>query len=316
MPAGAVSLCGCVGVGGVWPVVAGVAGGGCRSGVSGCRGRLGGDRHRCSWDVATDGRFVVLASCLVISKREVFVDVFTFVQATVVVLSAVLLWCGARDRLGNSFGWAAVRRITIRSVVATVPVLAVAMVVSVGLRQLPGFSWGWWRAVGGTGSPLLGAGSGTAEVPVLAQTVTLVLVMLLLAAVPAFAHFEESMFRSGAESRSGRENGWSALLFGAAHAVCGVSFALCGALVVLGLWLNHVYMRTYRQHVVTVSAARPGTGSGAVPAGDAAVVADSSVRLCDEAAAAALAAATAAHITWNWLIAGPLAVLLVVDVFA
>ena len=82
------------------------------------------------------------------------------------------------------------RGLRLRHFVLCWPVLIAVIVVASALLYVPGLSWGWWSAIGGVGSPVLGMterDSGSA----FEWVIPLVFVLMLLPALPLFAEAEE-----------------------------------------------------------------------------------------------------------------------------
>ncbi len=124
-------------------------------------------------------------------------------------------------------------------------VVAGVLGVAAALMQLPGLSWGWWSAIGGSGNPITGSTAETAGT-VWEWLIPLVFLSFLLPALPLFAHAEERMFRQGAQQWSNRRRAWMIVKFGVAHALIGIPIGVALALSVGGAYFMAVYLRSYR----------------------------------------------------------------------
>ena len=113
------------------------------------------------------------------------------------------------------------------------------------LMQIPGLSWGWWSAIGGSGNPITGSTTETAGT-IWEWLIPLVFLSFLLPALPLFAHAEERMFRQGAQKWSPRRRAWMVVKFGLAHALIGIPIGVALALSVGGAYFMAVYLRAYR----------------------------------------------------------------------
>lgn len=150
------------------------------------------------------------------------------------------------------------------------PTLVAVVGAAGALYQVPFMRFGWWSAIGGQGSPILGVTSSGAgpQLPFL-DMLPLVFVSLLILGLPLLVEGEEQIFRRGAETRGWRANLARAFLFGISHAAIGVPLAAATALSLGGLYLTGAYLWAWRA-----------TGS----------------------ATAALAEATRAHLAYNLVI--------------
>jgi len=110
---------------------------------------------------------------------------------------------------------------------------------------VPGLRWGWWSELGGTGSPVLGSTGSTAGT-VWEWLLPLGFVVLLLPALPLFAHAEERMFRTGAERWSPARRALTTIRFGLVHAIVGIPIGAALALSIGGAWFMSTYLRAYR----------------------------------------------------------------------
>jgi hypothetical protein len=124
-------------------------------------------------------------------------------------------------------------------------VLTGVLVTAVVLLQVPGLSFGWWFALGGTGNPVTGGTEQTAGTA-LEWLIPAVFLTLLVPALPLFAFREEEIFRLGCESWSWPRRVWKAVLFGAVHAVIGIPIGVALALSVGGAYFQWTYLRGYR----------------------------------------------------------------------
>jgi hypothetical protein len=135
------------------------------------------------------------------------------------------------------------------------------------LMLIPGMSWGWWTALGGTGNPVFGSSASTTGT-VLEWLIPLVFIVLLLPALPLFAHAEERMFRSGAETWSATKRTVKAVQFGAVHALIGIPVGAAAALSVGGGCFIWWYLREFRRsgsrRLATIESARLHTAYNAV----------------------------------------------------
>lgn len=125
-----------------------------------------------------------------------------------------------------------------------VPVLVTVVVVFVALTYVPGLSFGWWDAIGGTGNPAFGGGREGSAGP-FETVIPIVFGCMLVFALPLLVEGEEWVFRRGAEHRDRLANFRRAVLFGLVHAVVGVPLAAALALTVGGLYFNWWYLREW-----------------------------------------------------------------------
>ena len=136
------------------------------------------------------------------------------------------------------------------------------------LMQLPGLSWGWWSAIGGSGNPITGSTTETAGT-IWEWLIPLVFLSFLLPALPLFAHAEERMFRQGAQKWPPVRRAWMIVKFGLAHALIGIPIGVALALSVGGAYFMAVYLRAYRatsdQRMATLESTRAHTAyNGAI----------------------------------------------------
>ena len=135
-----------------------------------------------------------------------------------------------------------VRGIRLRHVLPVPFVLAAVVIAASLLMEVPGLSWGWWSAIGGTGNPVTGSTDRTAGTA-LAWIVPLAFIILLLPALPLFAEAEERRFRSGAEHWSVPRRLWRGVVFGLVHALIGIPIAVALALSIGGWYFTWWYLR-------------------------------------------------------------------------
>jgi hypothetical protein len=124
-------------------------------------------------------------------------------------------------------------------------VLAGVLVVATALLRVPGLSFGWWSAIGGTGNVILGSTTRTAGT-ILVWLVPVVFLLLLLPALGLFAEREEQTFRAGAEQWSLGERVATGLRFGLIHLIMGIPIAVALALSLGGWYFTWAYLRGYR----------------------------------------------------------------------
>ena len=134
------------------------------------------------------------------------------------------------------------RGLRLRHFVLCWPVLIAVIVVASALLYVPGLSWGWWSAIGGVGSPVLGMterDSGSA----FEWVIPLVFVLMLLPALPLFAEAEERRFRAGAENWSPAKRVARAMQFGLVHCLIGIPIGVGLALSIGGGYFTWAYLR-------------------------------------------------------------------------
>ena len=176
-------------------------------------------------------------------------DVSTIVTIAVLGFMGVRLVTGVR--VSRSVAGRAVisqvrRRIRFRHVWPVPLVLAAVLAVATPLLMIPGLRWGWWSAFGGQGNPVFGS-SETTSGTVWEWLVPAVFMMLLLPALPLFAHAEERMFRMGAEQWSRGRRVLKTVQFGMVHAVIGIPIGAALALSVGGAYFMWTYLRAFRR---------------------------------------------------------------------
>ena len=175
-------------------------------------------------------------------------SVTTIVSVLVLGFMGVRLVTGvraSRSNRGKAIVSGVVRRIRWRHVWPVPLVLAVVLAVAYSLMLIPGLDWGWWNALGGEGNPVFGSSDSTAGT-VWEWVIPLVFVLLLIPALPLFAHAEERLFRTGAESWSNGRRAWKLLQFGLVHALIGIPIGAALALSVGGAYFMWTYLRAYR----------------------------------------------------------------------
>jgi hypothetical protein len=129
-------------------------------------------------------------------------------------------------------------------------VLAGVVAVAAPLLAIPGLDWGWWSALGGQGNPVFGSSAATSG-SVWEWLIPLLFIVLLVPALPLFAHTEEVMFRRGAEGWSRRRRAVKVVQFGLIHALIGIPIGAALALSVGGAYFMGVYL-----HAVATGAGR------------------------------------------------------------
>jgi hypothetical protein len=125
-------------------------------------------------------------------------------------------------------------------------VLFVVLVVAGLLLAVPGLSWGWWTAIGGTGNVITG-GTSRAGVGVLQWLAPVLFLSLLVPLLPLLAEREERMFREGAEAWSTGRRVRRAVEFGLVHLIMGIPVGVALALSLGGLYFTWAYLRGYRR---------------------------------------------------------------------
>jgi hypothetical protein len=142
-------------------------------------------------------------------------------------------------------------------------VLTVVVFAAFGLMEIPGLDWGWWSMLGGEGNPVFGSTESTAGTPA-EWLIPAVFMLLLLPAIPLFAHAEERIFRRGAESWSWGRRAFKTLQFGLAHALIGIPIGAAIALSIGGAYFMSVYLRAFATTRSTASATMASTIAHAV----------------------------------------------------
>jgi hypothetical protein len=149
---------------------------------------------------------------------------------------------------GRSTTWPIVGGIRWRHVwPAPLVVGAVVLAASV-LLLVPGLSWGWWTAIGGSGNPVTGTTDQTTGTP-LEWIIPLIFLTLLIPAIPLFALAEERTFRRGCEAWSWPRRVRRTIEFGLAHALIGIPIGVALALSCGGAYFMWAYLRAFgRNH--------------------------------------------------------------------
>ena len=119
-------------------------------------------------------------------------------------------------------------------------------VVAIALLQVPGLTFGWWTALGGTGNIVTGSTSRTAGTP-LAWIIPAAFLTIVFPLLPLFADREEEMFRMGAEHWTKAKRFRRGLEFGLIHLVMGIPIAVALALSVGGWYFTWAYLREWRR---------------------------------------------------------------------
>ena len=172
-----------------------------------------------------------------------------------VVTVAVLGFMASRlvggVRVSRSIGGRAVvhavlRRLRWRHLWPVPLVLAAVVAAATLLMAVPGLDWGWWTAVGGEGNPVFGASEATAGT-IWEWVVPVVFMLMLIPALPLFAHAEERLFRRGAEHWSARRRVGKTVQFGLVHAIVGIPVGAALALSLGGAYFMAVYLRAHHR---------------------------------------------------------------------
>lgn len=151
----------------------------------------------------------------------------------------------SRSRAGRSLAVEIVRRVRWRHVVAVPVLLTVVIVAAWQFTRVPGLDWGWWSALGGDGNPVFGSSTTTAGT-VWEWVVPLAFMVLLIPALPLFAHAEERIFRAGAEEWSTTRRVVKVVQFGLVHCAIGIPIGVALALSFGGAYFMWVYLRRWR----------------------------------------------------------------------
>jgi phosphatidylethanolamine-binding protein (PEBP) family uncharacterized protein len=141
---------------------------------------------------------------------------------------------------------AIVRGLRFRHFVPVPVVLTAVVVVASLLLRVPGLSWGWWTAIGGTGNVIVG-GSSRPGLGAVEWIAPIVFISLLVPLLPLFAEREEHMFREGAEDWSMGRRARRAVEFGLVHLIMGIPIGVALALSVGGGYFTWAYLRGYRR---------------------------------------------------------------------
>jgi hypothetical protein len=178
-----------------------------------------------------------------------FDDFSTVLSIAVLGFMAVRLVSGvrvSRSRPGRRVVTAVRERVSWHYVWPVPIVLTLVVIAATALMALPGLDWGWWSAIGGDGNPVFGSTdstSGTAW----EWLIPLFFVALLVPALPLFAHAEERMFRTGAESWTWWKRVLKVVQFGLVHALIGIPIGAALALSIGGTYFMRVYLREFHR---------------------------------------------------------------------
>ena len=146
----------------------------------------------------------------------------------------------SRSSSGRAVVSAVLRRLRWRHVWPIPIVLTAVIVVASALMAVPGLDWGWWTAVGGEGNPVFGSSEATAGT-VWEWVVPAVFMVLLVPALPLFAHAEERLFRRGAEHWNRRRRVGKTVQFGLVHAIVGIPIGAALALPGYEVWFGKAH---------------------------------------------------------------------------
>lgn len=125
------------------------------------------------------------------------------------------------------------------------PVFAVVVGLAIALLQVPGLSFGWWTALGGTGNIITGSTTRTAGTP-LEWLIPAAFLAIVFPMLPLFAEREEEMFRLGAEHWSTGRRARRGVEFGLLHLIMGIPIAVALALSAGGWYFTWAYLRGWR----------------------------------------------------------------------
>lgn len=149
----------------------------------------------------------------------------------------------------NRVRWRRLLRSPVSFTMALAAIAGVLALGSVLTVFIPFLGWSWWRALGGTGSVMLNFADVPSTAPwalvLWAKLLPVAVLVMLMPAVPAFAHAEERAFRRGAESWKGDRRVLAPCLFGLVHVLLGVTLAFAMALAVAGAIYQARYLATY-----------------------------------------------------------------------
>jgi hypothetical protein len=124
-------------------------------------------------------------------------------------------------------------------------VFIVVIVAAVLLVQVPGLSFGWWTAIGGTGNVITG-GTERSSLGALQWLAPVFFLSLIIPLLPLFAEREEHMFREGAEDWSTGRRVRRSVEFGLVHLIMGIPIGVALALSLGGGYFTWAYLRGYR----------------------------------------------------------------------
>jgi hypothetical protein len=152
----------------------------------------------------------------------------------------------ARSRAARERTMEIVRGLRARHFLQAPPVFAVVVVLAIALLQVPGLSFGWWTALGGTGNIITGSTSRTAGTP-LEWLIPAAFLTIVFPLLPLFAEREEEMFRAGAEHWSSARRARRGIEFGLVHLIMGIPIGVALALSAGGWYFTWAYLRGWRQ---------------------------------------------------------------------
>ena len=141
--------------------------------------------------------------------------------------------------------WRGLRLRHVASALLIIPLVVAAYLLITQLA--PWTQWGWWSALGGQGSLLLGTPETSAAAPAsrVVQIAPFVFVAAIFCFLPAAARREERWFRLGTERRDASRRAASALAFGLMHLLMGIPISAALALAVAGWMFQRVYLAGY-----------------------------------------------------------------------
>lgn len=139
-----------------------------------------------------------------------------------------------------------IRGLRLRHFLRAPLVLALVLALSTILLRIPGLSFGWWTAIGGTGNVIMGSTSRTSGT-LLVWLVPAIFLALLIPALALFAEREEVVFRAGAETWGWGRRFAMGLRFGLIHLIMGIPIAVALALSLGGWYFQWAYLRGYHQ---------------------------------------------------------------------
>ena len=120
------------------------------------------------------------------------------------------------------------------------------VIVALALLQVPGLSFGWWTALGGTGNIVTGSTTRTAGTA-WEWIIPAVFLSIVFPLLPLFAEREEVLFRLGAENWSTGRRARRGVEFGLIHLIMGIPIAVALALSAGGWYFTWAYLRGWRQ---------------------------------------------------------------------
>jgi hypothetical protein len=126
------------------------------------------------------------------------------------------------------------------------PVFVVVIATALLLVQVPGLSFGWWTALGGTGNIITGSTTRTGGTA-LAWIIPAAFLVVVAPLLPLFAEREEQMFRVGAEGWSTARRARRGVEFGLLHLIMGIPIGVALALSVGGWYFTWAYLSGWRR---------------------------------------------------------------------